>query len=59
MYPEIVAQRLAQLEAEKYDNEIQLRISTRLNDPTAIQQFETNLNIINIAIEEWSKELAE
>lgn len=59
MYPEIVAQRLAQLEAEKYDNEIQLRISTRLNDQTAIQQFETNLNIINIAIEEWSKELAE
>ena len=59
MYPEIVAQRLAQLEAEKYDNEVQLRISTRLNEQTAIQQFETNLNIINIAIEEWSKELAE
>lgn len=57
MYPEIVAQRLAQLEAEKYDNEIQLRISTRLNDPTAIQQFQSNLEIITIAIEEWTKEL--
>lgn len=57
MYEEIVTQRLAQLNAEKYDNEIQLRISTRIGDPTAIQQFESNLEIITIAIEEWTKEL--
>ena len=57
MFKEIVSQRLAQLIAEKYDNEIQLRISTRIGDQTAIDNFTKNLEIINIAIEEWEKEL--
>jgi hypothetical protein len=56
-YPEIAQQRIAQLEAEKYDNEIQLRIATRLGDQTAIDLFTQNIETINIALDEWQKEL--
>lgn len=56
---EIAKQRLAQFEAELYDNQVMLRISERLGNEADIAQFTANINTIQVAIEEWSKELAE
>jgi hypothetical protein len=56
-YQEIAAARIAQFEAELYDNQVMLRISERTGIEADIAQFQANINTIQIAIEEWRKEL--
>jgi hypothetical protein len=56
---EIAQQRIAQFQAELYDNQVMLRIATRTGVQADIDQFTANIATIEIAIEEWSKELAD
>ena len=54
---ELAQQRIAQFQAELYDNQVMLRIATRTGVQADIDQFTANIATLQIAIEEWSKEL--
>jgi hypothetical protein len=54
---EIAQQRIAQFQAELYDNQVMLRIATRTGVQQDIDQFTANIATLEIAIDEWSKEL--
>jgi hypothetical protein len=56
---ELAQARIAQFQAELYDNQVMLRIATRTGVQADIDQFTANIATLEIAIEEWTKELAD